>query len=586
MTAVSSPHPHPPRAGIGEPLRRLEDARLLTGRGCYSDDFNLAGQVYAVVVRSPHAHARITAIETEHARAMPGVLAVLTGADYVADGLGPMIYSPAARHPPDIRLENLDRVPASASRQYPLALERTRFVGEAATFVVAETIASAKDAAEAVRVLYAPLASVTSSAAAAFEDAPSLLDESRPNLVLDAGVGDHEATERAFAAATHITRLSTWVQRVTGVPMEPRAALAEFDPANGRITLYAGGGSIGRPRQDVAAMLGLPKDKVRVVARDVGGNFGTRNSSYPEFTLVAWAARRLGRPVKWTGERQEAFLSDHQARDLNVEAELALDAEGNFIALRAANLSNLGAYAASLVPLTKGTELMSSLYRIPAARVQARAVLSNTPPTSPYRSAGRPEVMFVIERLIDRAARANGFDRVALRRKNLIPAASLPYANPFGMTYDSGEYHAVLDRALALADWDGFAGRRAEAGARGRRRGIGLGAYVEFAERRAARTRRGYGAPGRHCRDGRRHLVERPGPRDELCAAARRMALGAARLRAARHWRHRTRRDRRRLAFRTLAPPCQHNRASSRGRNRREGPAHSITPARGSRGRH
>jgi carbon-monoxide dehydrogenase large subunit len=479
MTAASSLPPQPPRSSIGEPLRRLEDARLLTGRGCYSEDFNLAGQVYAVVVRSPHAHARITAIEIERARAMPGVFAVLAGADYVADGLGPMIYSPAARHPPDIRLENLDRVPVSASRQYPLAVERTRFVGEAVAFVVAETLASAKDAAEAVRVIYAPLASVTDSAAAVVEDAPSLLDEGGPNLVLDAWVGDHEATERAFAAATHITRLSTWVQRVTGVPMEPRAALAEFDPASGRITLYAGGGSIGRPRQDVAAMLGLPKDKVRVIARDVGGNFGTRNSSYPEFALVAWAARRLGRPVKWTGERQEAFLSDHQARDLRVEAELALDAEGNFLALRAANLSNLGAYAASFVPLTKGTELMSSLYRIPAARVRARAVLSNTPPTSPYRSAGRPEVMFVIERLIDRAARANGFDRIALRRQNLIPAASLPYANPFGMTYDSGEYHAVLDRALALSDWDGFAARRAEAEVRGRRRGIGIGAYVE-----------------------------------------------------------------------------------------------------------
>ena len=319
------------------------------------------------------------------------------------------------------------------------------------------------------------------------------------------------------------------MQRVTGVPMEPRAALAEFDPASGRITLYAGGGSIGRPRQDVAAMLGLPKDKVRVIARDVGGNFGTRNSSYPEFALVAWAARRLGRPVKWTGERQEAFLSDHQARDLRVEAELALDAEGNFLALRAANLSNLGAYAASFVPLTKGTELMSSLYRIPAARARARAVLSNTPPTSPYRSAGRPEVMFVIERLIDRAARANGFDRVALRRKNLIPAASLPYANPFGMTYDSGEYHAVLDRTLALADWDGFRGaarrgRGARPAARHRARRL-----CRVAERRAARTRRGYGAPGRHCRDGRRHLVERPGPRDKLCAAARRMARRAAR---------------------------------------------------------
>src|SRR2546423_4846569 len=225
MTAASSPPPQPPRAVIGEPLRRLKDARLLTGRGCYSDDCNLADQVYAVVVRSPHAHARIPAIDPEHARTVPGVLAVLTGADYIADGLRPMTYAPAARHPPDIRLENLDRVPPSASRQYPLALERARFVGEAVAFVVAETLAAARDAAEAVRVLYEPLVAVTSSAAAAFEDAPSLLDENMPNLVLDAGVGDHEATERAFAAATHITRLSTWVQRVTGVPMEPRAAL-------------------------------------------------------------------------------------------------------------------------------------------------------------------------------------------------------------------------------------------------------------------------------------------------------------------------------------------------------------------------
>src|SRR5258708_18104286 len=295
-----------------------------------------------------------------------------------------MTYSPAARHPPDIRLENLDRVPASASRQYPLALERARFAGEAVAFVVSETLASAKDAAEVVRVDYMPLAAVTSAAGAALGDAPSLLHESRPNLVLDAGVGNHEATERAFAAATHIARLSTWVQRVTGVPMEPRAALAEFDPASGRITLYAGGGSIGRPRQDVAAMLGLPKDKVRVIARDVGGNFGTRNSSYPEFALVAWAARRLGRPVKWTGERQETFLSDHQARDLRVEAELALDAEGNLLPLPAPNLGNLGPYAASFVPLTKGTELMSSLYPIPAARVRAPAELRHTPPTHPY----------------------------------------------------------------------------------------------------------------------------------------------------------------------------------------------------------
>jgi carbon-monoxide dehydrogenase large subunit len=476
-TAASSTDPG--GTGIGKPVRRLEDARLLTGRGRYSDDFNLPGQAYAVLVRSPHSHARIMAIDPEIAKAMPGVLAVLTGADYVADGLGPMTYSPAARHPPDIRLENLDRVPRSVSRQFPLAIDRTRFIGEAVALVVAETIFAAKDAAEAVHVHYSPLAAVTSSDEAAENGALPLSDDIAANVVLDARVGDWMAAAAGFARARHVVRFSTWVQRVTGVPMEPRAALASFDPTSGCITLYAGGGSVGRPRQDLAAMLDVPLEKIRVIARDVGGNFGTRNSSYPEFALVAWAAHRLGRPVKWTCERQEAFLTDHQARDLRVEAELALDARGNFLALRASNLGNLGAYAASFVPLTKGTELMSSLYHIPAARVRARAVLSNTPPTSPYRSAGRPEVMFVIERLIDLAACAYGFDRVALRRKNLIPAASLPYPNPLGMTYDSGDYHAVLDRALALADWDGFATRRAEATGRGRWRGIGLGAYVE-----------------------------------------------------------------------------------------------------------
>jgi len=474
-----SPVPRSRSNVIGQPIRRLEDKRLLTGQGCYSDDFNLPDQVYVFVIRSPHAHARLGAIRTADAVAMPNVLAVLTGADYLADGLGPMTYSPAARHPPDIRLEGLDRVPGSVSRQFPLAIERTRFAGEAVALVIAETLAAARDAVEHVQIDYQPLAAATSSAAAAEENAPLLADDFGSNVVLEAGVGDHAATAAAFARAECVVRLSTWVQRVTGVPMEPRAALAEFDLVSGCVTLYAGGGSIGRPRQDVAAMLSLPQEKVRVVARDVGGNFGTRNSSYPEFALVAWGARRLGRPVKWTCDRQEAFLSDHQARDLQVEAELALDADGNFLALRASNLSNLGAYAASFVPLTKGTELMSSLYDIPVVYARARAVLSNTPSTSPYRSAGRPEVMFVIERLIDLAARAHGFDRVALRRRNLVRTTALPYPNPFGMTYDSGDYHAVLNQALALADWDGYAARRAEAEGRGRRRGIGLGAYIE-----------------------------------------------------------------------------------------------------------
>jgi carbon-monoxide dehydrogenase large subunit len=452
--------PSPLSAGIGAAVPRIEDRRLLIGRGAYADDINLPGQAWAFVLRSPHAHAEIRGIDRAEAAAIPGILALLTGADWLADGLSPMRHKPLARHPPDIRLPGTETLPEVALRQFPLATDRARFVGEPVALIVAESLAAARDAAERLQVEWRPLAIGGSN-------------------ILDTEVGDRAATEAAFDRAAHVVRLDTHVQRVTGVPMEPRAALAEYDGASGRWTIHLTGGSIGRPRQDVAAMLGVGEERVRVIARDVGGNFGTRNFSFPEPVLVAWAARRLARPIKWTGERQECFQSDYQGRDLHVAAELALDAEGRFLALRADNLADLGAYAASLVPLTKGTELMSSLYAIPAAAARARARLSNTPSTAPYRSAGRPEVMFVIERLVDLAARAHGFDRVELRRKNLIPAAALPYRNPFGMEYDSGEYEAALDRALDLADWDGFPARRAAAAERGRCRGIGVAGYIE-----------------------------------------------------------------------------------------------------------
>ncbi|HEV8440048.1 MAG TPA: molybdopterin cofactor-binding domain-containing protein [Methylomirabilota bacterium] len=265
------------------------------------------------------------------------------------------------------------------------------------------------------------------------------------------------------------------------MPMEPRAALATYDHGSGRYTLYAGSGGVVRHKGDLAAVLGVDEDAVRVVAEDVGGNFGTRNSFYPEFALVAWAARRLGRPVKWTCERQEAFVTDYQGRDLVSETELALDADGNFLALRGVNTSNVGAHAVSFIPLNKGRELSTTVYRVPAACVRGRAVLSNTPPTAPYRSAGRPEVMFVMERLIDLAARRHGFDRLGLRRRNLVPPSAMPYRNPFGMVYDSGEYAAAQDRAVTLADWAGFEKRRVEARGRGRYRGIGLANYIEVA---------------------------------------------------------------------------------------------------------
>jgi carbon-monoxide dehydrogenase large subunit len=469
------------KPGIGSSPRRREDQRLITGAGSFGDDFTLPGQAFAAIVRSPHAHAILRRIATKRACALSGVLAVLTAADYLADGLKPLIYSPFTVSPPDITLRNRDGEAVFIAPHYPLAADRVRFVGEGVALVVAETLATAREAAELVDVEYEPLAASAEGVDAAKPGAVRIWPEMASNVALDADVGDAAATEAAFGRAAHVVRVDTKVPRVTGVTMEVRTALAACEPDSGRITLYAGGGGVVRPKMDLAHMLGLEPAKIRVIAKDVGGNFGTRNNSYPEFALVAWAARRLGRPVKWSGDRTESFLSDYHGRDLTVSAELALDSSGKFLALRASNLSNVGAYAISFVPLTKGTELMSSIYHIPTASVRARAVYSNSSPTIPYRSAGRPEVMFVIERLIDCAAQTCGFDRLALRRLNLIPPRALPYVNPFGMTYDSGLYEKVFNDAIALADWRGFEARRASSMAKGLRRGIGTGCYIESA---------------------------------------------------------------------------------------------------------
>ena len=466
-------------AGIGRPVARKEDARLLTGQGRFSDDVNLAGQAYAVMVRSPHAHARIRAIDAAAALAMPGVIAVLTGADAIADGLKPIPHRPIIG-PPDIALGRRDASDKFLSLHHVLPHDKARFAGEAVAMVVADSIGAAKDAAERVRVDFEPLPAVTETLAAAAADAPRLWDDARTNVCIDAEVGDAAATASAFERAAHVVELETWVQRVTGVPLEPRAAIGHYDAATGRTTLYAGSGGVVRQKHELAGILDVPMERVRVVSGDVGGNFGTRNAFYPEFALVAWASRRVGRPVKWTCERQEAFVSDYQGRDLFVRAELALDRSGAFLALRGSVISNVGAHTVSFVPLTKGVSVLSSVYRIPAACIRARAVMSNTPPTNPYRSAGRPEAMFVIERLIERAAATHGFDRIELRRRNLIRAKEMPYANPLGLTYDSGDYERAMDIALACADWGGFAQRRAAATRRGKRRGIALANYVEF----------------------------------------------------------------------------------------------------------
>jgi carbon-monoxide dehydrogenase large subunit len=466
--------------GIGQPVRRKEDWRLLTGGGCYVDDLAPADLVHAVIVRSPHAHARLVSVDTRAAQASPGVLIVLTGADYLADALGPIPHRAGLMRPPDLQARRRGPRPTSTDH-YPLASDRVRFVGEPIAVVVAETIAQAKDASERLEVNYEVLTSVVCAADALKPDAPRLWDDPAGNLRIDIEAGDAAATAAAFARARHVVRLDTWIQRVTGVPMEPRTNIAEYHAASGCFTLHSGSGrGVAKLRLDLAHVLGVPPERVRVVCQDMGGNFGTRNFFYPEYALLAWAARRTGRPVKWTCERHEAFLSDYQGRDLTVEAELALDADGTFLAIRGRNLSNLGAYAASFVSLQKGLGLMSGVYQIPAAYFRGLGAVTNTTPTTPYRSAGRPEVIFVLERLIDCAADELGLDPVALRRRNMIPASAQPFTNPFGITYDSGDYAAAMDKALALSNWAGFPARREDARRRGKLRGIGIANYIEI----------------------------------------------------------------------------------------------------------
>jgi carbon-monoxide dehydrogenase large subunit len=331
-------------SGIGQPVRRREDLRLVRGNGRYTADENLPGQVYAVMVRSPHAHARIRSIATDEAKAAPGVLAVLTGADFAADGLKPIPHKPWSPHQKEAQLHLKGDEPPFEAPHYPLPTDKARFVGEAVAMVVAETVHAAKDGAERIVIDYDVLPAVVETVPAARQDAPRVHDGAKSNVCFDGELGDAAATDAAFARAAHVTRFETWVQRVTGVPMEPRAALAAYDPQTGRYTVYAGNGGAVRLKNDLATMLDVPPEKVRVLMQDVGGNFGTRGMIYAEFAVVAWAAKKLGRPVKWIIERHDSFLSDYQARDLAVEAELALDDKGKFLAMRGSNLGNLGAH--------------------------------------------------------------------------------------------------------------------------------------------------------------------------------------------------------------------------------------------------
>ncbi len=464
---------------IGQPIRRKEDHRMLTGHGRFSDDFSAEGETYAAMVRSPYPHARIKGIDKDAALAMPGVLLVLTGADCLADGLKPVPHSPVPSTKFDMKLTGPGGAKVFEGPHMLLPADRARHVGEAVAVVVAETREQAMDAAEIVEVDYEELPWVTHSEDAMAPGAPLVWDEAPNNILVDTSFGDQEATERAFAQADHVIARKFNIGRVTGVPLEPRAALGVFDDKTGRYTLYAGSGGAVRQKGEMATVLGVDREDVRVLSFDVGGNFGTRNRVYVEFGLVLWASGKIKRPVKFTCTRSEAFLTDYQGRDLVTDVELAMKADGTFLALRATNISNLGARCVSLSPLAKGSALITGSYAIPAATLRAVGVFTNTAPTQAYRSSGRPEVNFAIERLIDIACRELGFDRIELRRKNLLPPDNFPFVNAMDTRYDSGTYEANMDLAMRLADWDGFEARRKQAAARGKLLGLGISNYVE-----------------------------------------------------------------------------------------------------------
>jgi carbon-monoxide dehydrogenase large subunit len=464
--------------GIGQSVTRFEDVRLLKGEGRYLNDVNLPGQAHAVVLRSPHAHARIRAIDVDRALKAPGVLAVLTGADLERDGLGTMKMT--------LRRKRPDGAPMFAPPHRGLSQERVRYVGDPIAFVIAETLAQAKDAADLVQVDYDPLPSVTSTAAAGPGSAP-VWDECPDNVSNVYEAGDKAAVEAAFARAAHVVRRRYVITRVHAQYMEPRGALGVYDPGEDRYTLYADVQYPHRVRNALASMVfQIPEHQIRVIAGDIGGGFGTKGWQYPEHRLVLWAARKLGRPVKWACERHEAIPADEHARDNISDAELALDAEGRFLALRVRTIANLGAYISSdrnLLASFSNVVTLVGVYTIPAAHVQVTGVLTNCNSTAPYRGAGRPEAIYVLERLIDDAARELGLDRLKLRRMNIIPGSAMPYRTSLGVTYDCGEFEKGMDQALALADVAGFPARREESRRRGKLRGLGI---VNAIERAAA----------------------------------------------------------------------------------------------------
>ena len=512
---------------VGQSVRRLEDPRLVQGLGRYSDDVRLPREAHAVLARSPHAHARIRGIDTSAALKLPGVLAVLTAAELAADGVGNL--------PTDRGRKRGDGAPAFPTPRPALLGERVRHVGDPVALVVAETHAQALDAADRLRIDYEPLPAVAGTANALRPGAPAVWDEAPGNIAFVAQAGSREAVDRAFAGAAHVARVDFVVTRVAAAPMEPRAAVGEYDRRTGRYTLHTGIQAPHGTRTLVASVLKVPQSQVRVVTGEVGGSFGMRSGLYPEMILVLWAARRLGRPVKWTSDRREAFLTDEHGRDNLSTAELALGADGTFLALRVAINLNVGAYLTqrSAGPGTNNIGGVAGVYRTPAIHHQTTGVFTNTTPTGPYRGAGRPEATYAIERVIDVAARELGMDPVELRRKNLIPPSAMPFKTGLVFTYDSGDFARGMDMALSLADHAGFEKRRVEARARGKLRGLGLANAIEVAggpytsvnpDTTSIRVNPDGVGDGLHRLD-----VDGPGQRDGVRADRQRAARPAAR---------------------------------------------------------
>ena len=461
---------------IGQSVRRVEDPRLLRGFGRYSDDVSLPHQAYAVVVRSPHAHAVIRSIDTSAARQASGVLAVLTGADLAADGLGDL--------PTDKTRKRRDGSAAFATPRPALVRDRARHVGDPVALVVAATTEQAVDAAELVAVDYEPLPAVAATAEAARPGAPTVWAEAPDNVAFVWEAGNKDAVARAFASAAHVTHLDFMVSRVAAAPLEPRGAVGEWDRRTGRYTLHTGIQAPHGLRTLLAdQVFRVPQSHLRVVTGEVGGSFGMKSGVYPEPVLVLWAAKRLGRPVKWTSDRREGFVTDEHGRDNVSTAELALDANGKFLALRVAITLNVGAYLTprSAGPGTNNVGGVAGVYTTPAIHLQTTGVFSNTTPTGPYRGAGRPEATYAIERVIDVAALELKIDPVELRRRNLIPATAMPFKTGLVFTYDCGDFGRGMDMALDLADRAGFEKRRAEARQRGQLRGLGIANPVEVA---------------------------------------------------------------------------------------------------------